>query len=99
MPQDTSDHTLMNSAKQTFKDAIVTSENISGNTIKGRLELRMVNDKENSLASLTRYFGTLANTMENMKEAGGVEQGAFSEPGATDTTFTVDSPGVKRKTR
>jgi hypothetical protein len=100
MPQDTIDHTLMNSAKQTFKDAVITSENISGNTIKGRFELRLVNDKENSLASLTRYFGTLANTMENMKEAGGVEQGAFSAPDEEDSTnIMVDSTRVKRKTR
>jgi hypothetical protein len=100
MPQDTTDHALMNSAKQTFKDAIITTENISGNTIKGRLELRMVNDKENSLASLTRYFGTLANTMENMKEAGGIDQGTFSEPDEEDsTTIMVDSPRVERKTR
>ncbi len=100
MPQDTTDHTLMNSAKQTFKDAIVTSENISGNNVKGRLELRLVNDKENSLAALTRYFGTLANIMENMKEAGGIEQGAFSAPDELDSTaITIDSSRIERKTR
>jgi hypothetical protein len=73
MPADTTGDAMLNSAKQTFRDAIITSENISGNTIKGHLEVRMINEKENSLAGLSRYFGTVANTMDKMKAAGGMD--------------------------
>ncbi len=62
MPPDTTGEAMINSARQTFKDAFITSENISGNTIKGHLEVRMINEKENSLAALARYFGTVAHT-------------------------------------
>jgi len=72
MPPDTTDQVLMNSAKQTFRDAIATTENISGNVLKGHLEVRMMNEKENSLAALARYFGTLSAAMDQAKEAGGM---------------------------
>ena len=91
MPPDTTDQSMMNTAKQTFKDAFVSSENISGNTIKGHLEVRLVNEKENSLATLTRYFGTLANAMEKMKETAGMEDGTISPPMNEDSTMSADT--------
>jgi len=85
IPPDTTDQAMINSARQTFKNAIITGENISGNTITGHMEVNLVNDKENSLATLTRYFGTLANTMEKMKEAGGMNAGALTMPEPEET--------------
>lgn len=90
IPPDTTDQTMMNSARQTFKDAILSSENISGNTIKGHMEVRFVNEKENSLATLTRYFGTLASAMENMKEAGGINEGTLTAPEPEDTDSAAE---------
>lgn len=92
VPPDTTDQTMLNSAKQTFKDAIITSENISGNTMKGHLEVRMVNDKENSLATLTNYFGSVAKTMEKMKEAAGMNAGGLNAPEAGEDTATSAPP-------
>ena len=93
IPPDTTDQAMINGAKQTFKDAIITSENISGNTIKGHLEVRMVNDKENSLAALTRYFGTVASAMDKMKAAGGMGGDTFNAPEPEDMdTATAEPP-------
>ncbi len=94
VPPDTTDQSMMNAAKQTFKDAILSSENISGNTIKGHLEVRLVNEKENSLATLTRYFGTVANTMDKMKEAAGMDDGAMSPPVSDDSTMSADTAAL-----
>lgn len=73
IPKDSSSGESMNAAKQTFKDIIATTDNYSNGKIKGHAELHTVNEKENSLATLTRYFGSLSQTMKRMKEATGTD--------------------------
>lgn len=92
IPPDTTDQTMMNSAKQTFKDAIITSENVNGNSVKGHVELRLVNEKENSLATLSRYFGTVANTIGEMKEMGGMNSDTFNTPKPEDMDTAAMEP-------
>ncbi len=51
------------SAKETFRDAIGTVDNFEGNSIKGSFEVRMQNEKQNSLVTLTRLFTDIAVDM------------------------------------
>lgn len=53
----------MSSAKNTFKDLIASSENFDGTTIKGKLEIRLNNEKQNSLVTLTSLFTDIAVDM------------------------------------
>lgn len=76
IPSDSSQTNMTASAKQTFKDVIATSDNYSNGSISGHAELHTVNEKENSLATLAKYFGSLAEAMKKMK----------SEAGMTDVT-------------
>ena len=81
IPQDSSvNKEAINGAKQTFKDVTATSENYSGGVIKGHAELHTVNEKENSLATLTRYFGSLAETMKTMRNATGIDDSNLAPP-------------------
>jgi hypothetical protein len=50
-------------AKETFKDMIVSSENFDGNTLQGKFEIRLNNEKQNSLATLTSLFTDIAVDM------------------------------------
>ncbi len=97
VPTDSSDAEMMTSAKQTFKDVIATSDNYSDGVMKGHAELRTINEKENSLATLTRYFGSLAETMKKMKGAAGLSDAEMAPQTGTlpDTTvpMSVDTTG------
>ncbi|MEI8073771.1 MAG: DUF4836 family protein [Bacteroidota bacterium] len=59
------------SAKETFKDMIMSSENFDGSTLKGKFEIRLNNEKQNSLATLTSLFTDIAVDMRmaSKKEA------------------------------
>ena len=94
LPADSSTTEMMASAKQTFKDIIATSDNYSDGVIKGHAELHTVNDKENSLATLTRYFGSMAEMMKKMKSAASVDNMELNNM-QSDTTATIspDSSG------
>ncbi len=56
------DHSIR-TAKQTFKDVIGTSDNFDGTSIKGVFELRMQNEKQNSLVTLTSLIADIAVDM------------------------------------
>jgi hypothetical protein len=58
-------------AKETFKDMIISSENFDGSTLKGRFEIRLNNEKQNSLVTLTSLFTDIAVDMRmaSKKEA------------------------------
>lgn len=90
VPKDSSSGEAVNAAKQTFKDVIATSDNYSNGEIKGHAELHTVNEKENSLATLTRYFGSLSQTMKRMKEATGTDD--VTMPAVPDSS-AMDSTG------
>ncbi len=55
-------HSLHN-AKSTFKDMIATSDNFDGKNIKAQLEVRMQNEKQNSLVTLTSLLTDIAVDM------------------------------------
>lgn len=53
----------MKTAKETFKDIIGTSDNFDGKSIKGVFEIRMQNEKQNSLVTLTSLLTDIAVDM------------------------------------
>ncbi len=50
-------------AKETFKDLIISSDNFDGNSLKGKFEIRLNNEKQNSLVTLTSLFTDIAVDM------------------------------------
>jgi len=50
----------MGSAKQIFKDVMATTDPFEGNAMKSRLEIRLNNEKQNSLLTLTGLFTDIA---------------------------------------
>ncbi len=91
IPPDSTNAEIMASAKQTFKDVITTTENYSGGVVNGHAELHTINDKENSLATLTRYFGSMAETMKKMRAATGTADINIDPPMSADSTQSDDS--------
>ena len=53
----------INNAKTAFKDVIATSDNFDGKNIKAQLEVRMQNEKQNSLVTLTSLLADIAIDM------------------------------------
>lgn len=53
----------LNTAKNTFKDVLATSDNFDGKSIKAQLEIRMQNEKQNSLVTLTSLITDIAVDM------------------------------------
>jgi hypothetical protein len=53
----------MTSAKNTFKDVIGTSTNFDGKSIKASFDVRMQNEKQNSLVTLTSLLTDIAVDM------------------------------------
>jgi hypothetical protein len=53
----------MLTARETFKDIIGSSEQFDGKSIKGYFEVRMQDEKQNSLVTLTRLFTDIAVDM------------------------------------
>lgn len=53
----------LKTAKETFKDIIGTSDNFDGKSIKGVFEIRMQNEKQNSLVTLTSLITDIAVDM------------------------------------
>lgn len=54
-------------AKATFRDAVMTSDHIKGKEMKGKFEMRFLNEKENSLTSLMRWLSKVAAEPRKMK--------------------------------
>jgi hypothetical protein len=61
-PSGAYNHSL-NNAKSTFKDVIATSDNFDGKNIKAQLEIRLQNEKQNSLVTLTSLLTDIAVDM------------------------------------
>lgn len=53
----------INTARQTFKDVIATAENFDGKSIKSTFELRLQNEKQNSVVTLTSLITNIAIDM------------------------------------
>lgn len=56
-------HQSLLKAKETFKDILVTSDNFDGKNIKSQLEIRMQNEKQNSLVTITSLLTDIAVDM------------------------------------
>ena len=56
---DTTGKTVLQQAQSTFKNVIGTYDEPGGKTIKGNFELNFINNNENSLASIVKFFGIL----------------------------------------
>ena len=53
----------LKTAKETFKDVIATSDNFDGKSVKSVFEIRLQNEKQNSLVTLTSLFTDVAVDM------------------------------------
>ncbi len=53
----------LNTAKNTFKDVMASSDNFDGKSIKASFEIRMQNEKQNSLVTLTSLLTDIAVDM------------------------------------
>ncbi len=56
-------HQSITTAKNTFKDVIASSDNFDGKTVKASFEIRMQNEKQNSLVTLTSLLTDIAVDM------------------------------------
>ena len=78
--------TTLEHAKNTFKDAVATSENFDGKSVKGSFEVRFVNEKENSLVSLINFISSAAKDvkqeMDERKNRGMTDMASMVEPPA-----------------
>lgn len=54
-------------AQATFNNAIATSDNYNGKYVAGNMELKMVNEKENSLVSLVKFFAAMSKDAIEMQ--------------------------------
>lgn len=59
-PSDSSDAALHKLALQSFKDVVISGDNFDGKNVKGLLEFRTGNDKENSLATIVKFASAAA---------------------------------------
>jgi hypothetical protein len=66
-PVDSSAIPTMNAAKNTFKMAMSTTENFNGKYVSSNFRLQTMNDKENSLVTLIKFF---AAASQQIKETG-----------------------------
>lgn len=74
-------------AKETFKDLIVSSENFDGNSLQGKFEIRLNNEKQNSLVTLTSLFTDIAVDMR---------MAAKKEAEAEEKMFPTGMPAIIR---
>lgn len=59
----------MNNARATFKDAYATVENFDGKMTKGNFALRTMNENENSLATLIKFFVSESKQIKAAEES------------------------------
>jgi hypothetical protein len=74
-------------AKETFKDMIISSENFDGSTLQGKFEIRLNNEKQNSLATLTSLFTDIAVDMR---------MAAKKEAASEEKMFPTGMPAIIR---
>ncbi|MEX6688375.1 DUF4836 family protein [Danxiaibacter flavus] len=78
----------MNKAKTTFKDLVGSTENFDGKLIKSSMQLRMVDGKKNSLASLAEF---LAEAAKNIPHKESVDMDMNGQAPDSTTAPGVDS--------
>jgi hypothetical protein len=85
-------------AQSTFNNAIATSENYNGKYIASNMELKMANDKENSLVSLVKFFAAVSKeavNMENRMNHGGTSDMELEDVPQAESTEIPPPPPPK----
>ncbi|MBV9962479.1 MAG: DUF4836 family protein [Parafilimonas sp.] len=59
---------MLNTARTTFKDFVATTNKSDGKIIKGNFELNLINQNENSLASLVKFIAAMHKQEMQKKE-------------------------------
>jgi hypothetical protein len=62
------DTKTVDAAKATFKNGVATSTNFNGKYMESRFELNTVNNNENSLVSLIKFFASVSQKIEREQE-------------------------------
>ena len=71
LPADTSvGKPTLTAVKATFKDIIATADNFDGKSIAGKMEIRLKDDKQNSLVTLMKLIPTVAEQIKKSRAAG-----------------------------
>jgi len=79
----------MDAAKATFKNAVATASNFNGKYTESNFELNTVNNNENSLVSLIKFFAAVSQKIE--KEHQRLQNGMMDRDSA-NTTAPPDEP-------
>jgi len=64
-------------AQETFSNVIMTSDNYNGKFVASNMELKMANEKENSLVSLVKFIAAMSK--EAVKIQHRINQGGMSD--------------------
>ncbi|HRI19432.1 MAG TPA: DUF4836 family protein [Panacibacter sp.] len=89
---DSSTHKSIEMAKGTFKDMMVTSDNFNGKYVGSNFQLTLVNDKENSLAALIKFFAAFSKQIEHQQKKFMEEEMGDMDMNGMD----MDSTGVAK---
>ncbi|MDB5191783.1 MAG: hypothetical protein JWQ96_1346 [Segetibacter sp.] len=76
-------------AKETFKDLKGYTDNFTGKYYEGHFELRLKNEKENSLTTLLNFANTVSQAMEKRKMERKNSDSQFNDTTVTDTVLPV----------
>ena len=77
----TGDSATLATAKGTFKDIIATSSNFDGTKIESEFNLRLKNDKQNSLVTLLSLFTNISNRIvKNHQKDDDIDRFLFLDP-------------------
>ena len=75
------DSTTFTTAKNTFKDIIATSSNYDGSKIASEFNLRLKNEKQNSLVTLMSLFTNIGNRIvKNHQKDDAIDHFLFLDP-------------------
>lgn len=92
IPADSAYLQTSESAKATFKNVIVTSDNFNGKYVGSNFELRTMNDKENSLVTLVKFISQAAKQAAEEEKRYSMGGMSDMDMGAMDTTQMVMPP-------
>lgn len=93
IPPDSAYVATSESAKATFKNVIVTSDNFNGKYVGSNFELRTMNDKENSLVTLVKFIAQAAKQAAEEQKKYGMGDMSDMDMGL-DTTAQMAMPPV-----
>ena len=85
--KDSSAPGIVKTASETFKNAFASSDNFNGKFVASNAELKMINDKENSLVSLVKFFAAVAHEGVKMQQRYNIDE----MPAIVDSATAVPS--------